>query len=467
ALLRHTRKGIIRSGQARAIYVEALQRGRNSDRALVCVVPRGHPAGERITIAEPRFRALVNEPVQIRLHSSATRGDDAIGSMIPFGTPHINPLPPAETVLQLPRGVALPRDQRIDVQLSALLHETGVLELSCVHPERDDLRWQLRFQTRPSATADDAGQASSDDAADTSAARQLIRGVFGKGKERHPPAKSLRRELEEILGARENWSLGVLRSLWPELARGMTRKGRSPDHERSWYYLAGYCLRPGYGAALDGEYVSQLWRAFDLGLSFPGEASVLVQSLIMWRRIAGGLDAGQQEALFASLQKTLNAGKSPPLEALRLGCSLERLPLAEKTALGKRVVKLLTTKSLPGREQFLWELGRLSSRIMLYAPSHYVLPPEFPVRWLQRLVEEDWVRDELQNAPQIWIQALRRSADTEKNLAPDQIRWAQSLFASLGVAPESVALLEKYQEPALEDRRMLFGEALPHGLALA
>jgi hypothetical protein len=61
--------------------------------------------------------------------------------------------------------------------------------------------------------------------------------------------KALLRDLERIFGQeRNNWSLVLLRSLWPALYPGITRRGRSLAHENTWLYLAGFVLRPGYYA---------------------------------------------------------------------------------------------------------------------------------------------------------------------------------------------------------------------------
>ena len=64
-------------------------------------------------------------------------------------------------------------------------------------------------------------------------------------------AKQLCRTLEKILGPRETWRLPVLRELWSTLFAGANKRRRSADHERVFFQLAGYCLRPGFGYPLD------------------------------------------------------------------------------------------------------------------------------------------------------------------------------------------------------------------------
>jgi hypothetical protein len=55
---------------------------------------------------------------------------------------------------------------------------------------------------------------------------------------------------------------------------GLRRQRRAPDHERLWFNLAGYCLRPGYGYPLDDWRVQQLWSLQDQGVQYVRDARV-------------------------------------------------------------------------------------------------------------------------------------------------------------------------------------------------
>ncbi|GIW95814.1 MAG: hypothetical protein KatS3mg110_3855 [Pirellulaceae bacterium] len=85
---------------------------------------------------------------------------------------------------------------------------------------------------------------------------------------------------------------------------------KSPAHEARWLNLVGFALRPGYGLAVDDWRVSQTWRTVYGRLAFEGASRN--EALILWRRIAGGLTAGQQrallEGLLPSLRKTYRKG---------------------------------------------------------------------------------------------------------------------------------------------------------------
>ena len=69
--------------------------------------------------------------------------------------------------------------------------------------------------------------------------------------------------------------------------------------------LAPDALTPLGGYPGDEERMGALWRCFQLGLSFPKEPSSVTQWWIMWRRVAGGLHADWQEAIYAKLRAPL------------------------------------------------------------------------------------------------------------------------------------------------------------------
>ncbi len=86
-----------------------------------------------------------------------------------------------------------------------------------------------------------------------SEAVELVQKVFG-----HKPlpvgpkdVKNLLRTLEKTLGARAEWRVPVLRELWSTLFAGTQKRRRSEDHERVFFHLLGYSLRPGFGYPLD------------------------------------------------------------------------------------------------------------------------------------------------------------------------------------------------------------------------
>ena len=63
-------------------------------------------------------------------------------------------------------------------------------------------------------------------------------------------------------------------------------------------------LRPGYGLAVDDWRVAETWKTVQGKLAHAAATS-RTESLILWRRIAGGLSQGQQRALAEPLLATV------------------------------------------------------------------------------------------------------------------------------------------------------------------
>src|SRR5262249_51211477 len=103
---------------------------------------------------------------------------------------------------------------------------------------------------------------------------------------------------------RSQWPTSLLRRLWEQLIELEAGRRKSPRHEASWLNLRGYALRPGYGMAVDDWRVSETGKIVQGKLSYAAATS-RTESLILWRRIAGGLTQGQQRALAEPLLATV------------------------------------------------------------------------------------------------------------------------------------------------------------------
>ena len=124
----------------------------------------------------------------------------------------------------------------------------------------------------------------------------------------------------------------LVRALWPALESCMARRKGSADHEEAWLILAGFLLRPGFGAAADHVRIDSLWRLREQGLYFAGKRSK-VQEYLLWRRVAGGLEGQRQEQILAPELDKIRTQKKVAPELIRLAGSLERLPIQTKTEL--------------------------------------------------------------------------------------------------------------------------------------
>ena len=114
------------------------------------------------------------------------------------------------------------------------------------------------------------------------------------GQPGHP--RGLQRQGARALveGGRHGQHQILLRQLFDALWQRARGRRRSAGHERAWLNLAGYCLRPGCGDALDGWRLQQLWSLFPAGVQHGSDHQVCAEWWTLWRRVAGGLDPSQQ-----------------------------------------------------------------------------------------------------------------------------------------------------------------------------
>ncbi len=366
---------------------------------LLCILPHGTPLDHPVRVSPDGLLARVNQPISFRLYSAARSAAEVAGEVRTASADFVA-LPELSAILQLPPGVPLPSNGLLPVAVEASLNSVGLLRVRCLplnplpgYPEAWDLRFPLRqpssilsgSSVSPALAASGASQPdapsnSESPASALPAALAAIEAVFSgtvaTAKLNTP--RSLIPELERVLGQpRADWSPATLRGLWTALAATLTRRQRSPDHEAVWLSLAGYCLRPGCGWPHDDARLNELWRVRELGLAFPRDPRVQAQDWILWRRVAGGLDATRQAALWRRWENPLR-GAEVPAELIRAASTLERLPQATRFELTRRLLSRLPriTATSPGQlEAWLWALGRLCSRYSLSGDPADVLPP--------------------------------------------------------------------------------------------
>ena len=127
--------------------------------------------------------------------------------------------------------------------------------------------------------------------------------------EEHDPSRLIKR-LEECLDSpRDQWPTSALRALWEPLRDLADARFRSPRHESRWYNLAGYCLRPGTGYALDDARMKALWPTFHQGVRHIKDLQCWAEWWILWRRVAAGLARPHHEELARRVLPFLLPGK--------------------------------------------------------------------------------------------------------------------------------------------------------------
>lgn len=478
----------IAAGSARTYYV-GLGGADDAAQQAVCLLPAGVEEGQGLDLAGRTFELRIREPVEFPLYYSSTRLTDPAGSITPIDPLQMTALPPIRTVLQTAKKGS---GETIAVVLHAKLTEIGTLELWCTRA--DDAgpanTWKLQFDVRSAVQTDreaHAGGAEAGGFVDAELARrgrEPIRATFEAKSDGHKP-ESLIKRLEESTGSRRGeWPVSLLREQWQELFESEQGRRWSEEHEARWLWSAGFALRPGYGLAVDDWRVAQTWRLLQAKRYFHG-ARVRVEWLILWRRIAGGLTAGQQrslaEPLIAPLRVYLMALKgakaSPPrkpdfgfsgheaAEVWRLLGSLELLETVRKEEIAQAALLLAPKEKTPAvQDALIWTIGRVGARVPMYGPLNVVVPAAEAARWARKLM--DMKGSELSIAFAL-MQLARKTGDRFRDVDEQTRRSILDWFARAGTAEHLRELVAEGGKLAGEEEGRMFGESLPRGLRLS
>jgi hypothetical protein len=462
-------------------YVSSSPRPASSPSAL-CLVPAGVDPGQDVNLSERRFDLLISEPVEFPLYVSSTRLTDRPGELLPVDREQMTPLPPIRTVM---RSRKKGETETVGVNLHARLTEIGTLDLWCSEIE-GKRSWRLQFDVRSATQTDVAAHESAAesegfvDEATWRECRAAIEHVFGEGGTEKP--EGLMKRLTAATGmSRTAWPTSLCRRLWEALIDAEAGRRKSPVHEARWLNLLGFALRPGYGLAVDDWRVAETWRQVQGKLVHPS-AAVRLEGWILWRRIGGGLLAGQQQALaepllgpIRGLHRLIVGGKgrsgdfgfqpNETAEIWRLLGSFELLPVALKVELGDILLDLLPKRKMETvRPAIVWAVGRLGARATLYGPLNTVVPAETAGAWLRRLTDS-FGGDPA--GPLAVMQIARKTDDRYRDLSQKQRDLAAAYLVKENAPDHFVALVQSGGSLDREEQGLVFGEALPKGLRLA
>lgn len=433
----------------------------NSDRKQgVCLLPRGVEESKPIRL-DRIFSLRLGAPVQFHLLSST--GDTLYrpGEVVTLVAEDFTPLPPIATVIESEAAGEVP------VQLVTQLTEVGTLDVECVAVDDPARHWQLAFQLR----GGDAATLARLHPRFPEAAARLERfyGSRAAGVEQKE-IKGLRADLERLLGKRETWETPLLRELFGVLWTGARRRRRSAEHERLWFSLTGYCLRPGFGYPLDDWRVGQLWTLYEQGVQYGQDAQNRSEWWTLWRRVSGGLDRVAQWRLSDDLMAELRPltgkaakDKTPGVEDMaRLAGVLERLSATRKVELGQLLLDRLARKG--ESPQLWWAVGRLGTRTPVYGSAHDVVPAAAAADWLEQVLALDWRT--VTPAPFAAALLGRLSGDRERDV-DEQLREKVAQRLRAAKSPVSwLRMVEEVVELDEADASRVFGETLPPGLRL-
>jgi len=468
----------IGGGSAHGYYL-GLEGAPAQGRAM-CVVPRGSQEGERHVTTRPLALKL-GRPVRFELFASDASPVHASSQLVAIDAETFERLPPVATSFESAVGAAL--EAEIPVVLEGELSALGTLDLACVEsdskaPRRFRLAFELRGNEpelpRQASRISEAPRTARTGGQRLEAAFEAIQRVFGKGRSdvKTRETKDLLRELERLLGERASWTGETTRALFDVLAPKHRARRRSADHERVYWMLSGYCLRPGFGHPLDPGRIAILEPLFGEGLAFAQEARGWQQFFIAWRRVAGGLAEEAQmgmrkllDPFLAPAESKLPKPKSFKPQAadelLELASWLERVPAERRAELARFVLERTWT----GRDPRLWAaIGRIGARVPAYASVHHVISPGAAERLLDHLLREKW--EEMPSAPRAAMQLARVTGDRARDVSQSVRDDVKKRLEQLGARADFIRAVAEYVPVEDAERRESFGEELPVGLRL-
>jgi hypothetical protein len=501
ALGRLGRAPVIGGGSPRSYFLVLDGDGEQHGRA-VCLLPRGHAEGRELMLAERSFALRLGQPVRFHLVSSVadshTGSAPLPGELVDLRQGEYQRLPAIATVLRADGERAR---KEIPVRLAAMLSEVGTLEVRCVATDggAQAQRWLLQFQLRGHGNGDAADGAGNDETMlppRFAQAIDRIERIFGSRAQQVElkEVKQLRGQLEHLLGGREQWPTPLLRALFDALMARAKGRRRSAEHERVWLNLCGYCLRPGFGHALDDWRIEQLWAMFEGGVQHPKDRQVRAEWWTLWRRVCGGLDAAAQLRLLDDFAFNVQAdeaerGRRPPAlvdgsedEMLRLGASLERIPGQYKAEIGAwilaQIEQVIAARAVAGNTagkeaagkadaalaKYLWGLGRVGARQPFHGSAHDVVATPLVEAWLQTLLALDWKK--IEPAAFAAAQLARLTGDRARDVDPALQADIERRLAAVGAPPAWLLMVREVVQLDQASEQRLLGEALPPGLKL-
>jgi hypothetical protein len=468
----------ISGGSARAYYigVQASAEAEAGHVRAVCVMPRGTDEGVSLELEGREFAVLANQPVSFTLYSSTTR-QDGHGDVVTLEEGEIHRHAPLITVLRYGKKS---RQAELSVRLVVNFTEVGTLELWC-ESLKTDHRWRLQFQLRGVEDfTEEIGEGPEEPETvvldeSLESATSLVGAVFD-GEQTNARASAttpdqLMAKLEAALGyGKDGWPMTAIRKLCDVILEISDGRKRSARYEARWLNLFGFCLRPGFGAPVDDWRIEQARKIYMAGLIFPKDIQCQVEWLVLWRRVAGGLNSGQQRELYQRVSASLGLGakKGGPrinpqieYEAWRLLASLEHLPAHLRVTLGELLLKKI--KEAPTNKGYLWSLGRLGARIPFYGPLNCVAPSGAAEGWLKALLK---LPEIIPDAASAIVQLGALTEDAQRDVSGELREKCAAKLVALGYPAELIESLRRHVPPARKDAQRIFGESLPEGLRL-
>lgn len=452
----------IESGVAHSLLLKL------ADGQFLGLLPKGTPKEEQVKLSQT-FKVRMGEQVQFPLY----RCDDHLSC-------EAGELKADDAGLHFVSNLVTELDgnadsELVEVVLSATMTEVGILKVDLRSESLKD-QWALHFgvakATEEQSSGDQDGPLHSNMG---QAEEHLVKCFSAAGQKEYPDlVKSLKQDLDRLLGDRDEWNLATSRRLADKLLAVKGGRGKSAQHERQWLQLIGFCLRPGYGALGDEARVEQTMNATKQGPKHD-QAPVWGQHWTLYRRIAGGLSEAIQETLYKQFaqyyspagqrsrekQKALTTKSSDDM--IRMVGALERLPKERKLETIDWLSKRLKKSSEP--DTAWWSVGRLASRRLLLDEDHNMLEESLAIKLVQETLKEDWKKRKQAGLAAVLMVQLGKGEDSKELKA-----LRKKVMDKLKKDKCPAQWLQRLQSESsdLSDLELskLVGETLPIGLSL-
>ncbi|OUR86222.1 heat-shock protein Hsp70 [Marinomonas sp. 42_23_T18] len=451
----------IESGVAHTLYL-ALQGGQ-----YLTLLPKGLAKNQWIEL-DKHFHVTLGQDVQFPLYRSNDTYRHDKGELLDSDEGMV-------FISDLVSHLATDKEQQEAVKIRAQLTEIGVLavELQSISSGQS---WSLNFSTQSSQPTENKTSKPSNDLMhkNLGLAEEILTQCFSKqGQKQDTKAiKTLKNDIDKLLGTRDSWSLATSRRLVDKLLSLKSGRQKSASHERQWYQLAGFCMRPGYGADHDNERIKQL---YPLSQQAPKHDDSMVwgQYWTLWRRIAAGLGEAEQLILhkkFAdyyspsgqrSREKVKQLTTRSGDDLIRLIGSLERLPLETKLTSIDWLKKRLTKSSEP--DTAWWSIGRLASQQLVLADTLEPLSLDKVKPLIESCLKEDWKKRKQAGLAAVLMSQVNLEND------PELDKFKHKIINKLkkDKCPSHWALrLEEETQLDKDELNRFIGDSLPIGLSL-
>jgi len=468
-----TGKGVrVGSGSPRSYYLGIARKEEDNGkgklyetRKAICLVERGLDEGSSIELEDKQFEVLANQPVSFDLYSSTYRSGDRCGEILEIDDT-LTSLPPIRTVITFGKKV---KRTTLPVKIEAEYTEMGSISLWC-RSLASTHRWKLQFQLRGAEGLSDVREAEVFDSEIINNTCDEIRKAFQSRTDKQPLITLIKSLSEIVQRPKEKWPISFLRNLSDELIEDIELRKISPEHEVRWFNLVGYSLRPGFGDSLDSQRIKSLWKIYSKGPINRNNAQAVSQWWILWRRVAGGLNSGQQRQFLQDLSPTIMPKKTKQVkfssqeivEIWMAVANMEKLLVKDKIRLGRAILKGMKPGNTP--PQMFWALSRIGARELFYGSTDRVIPPEEAELWIENILGRKWHYHK--SIAKILIQMSRKTGDRVRDINPKLVDKVLEWLSEKDMLDDAAKCLTEVIPMASEEKTDIFGEALPSGLIL-